>query len=125
MINTEEFALRLHKILEHHDLTASAFAQKIGVGRSSISHILSGRNKPSLEFVLKTLEVFPDIDLYWLIKGKGGFPKKDTPQKFTKNTGQKEAKTQHKRSINSLDKKNIDKIIVLYKDGSFEDFYKP
>jgi transcriptional regulator with XRE-family HTH domain len=46
------------------------FADKIGVQRSSLSHLLSGRNKPSLDFILKILDVFPDVDLYWMINGK-------------------------------------------------------
>jgi transcriptional regulator with XRE-family HTH domain len=51
------------------------FADKIGVQRSSLSHLLSGRNKPSLDFILKILDVFPDVDLYWMINGKGSFQK--------------------------------------------------
>ena len=50
------------------------FADKIGVQRSSISHILSGRNKPSLDFILKVTNEFTDVDIYWLLNGKGSFP---------------------------------------------------
>jgi antitoxin component HigA of HigAB toxin-antitoxin module len=60
--------------LDYYGLNASAFADKIGVQRSSLSHLLSGRNKPSLDFI-KILDVFPDVDLYWMINGKGSFPK--------------------------------------------------
>ena len=77
MINNEAFAKRLQKVIEFYGETASSFAEKIGVQRSSISHILSGRNKPSLEFVLKVLSSFPEVELYWLLNGKGHFP----PQK--------------------------------------------
>jgi transcriptional regulator with XRE-family HTH domain len=56
--------------LDYYGLNASAFADKIGVQRSSLSHLLSGRNKPSLDFILKILDVFPDVDLYWMINGK-------------------------------------------------------
>lgn len=76
MVNTDDFIKRLETILEYYGLNASAFADKIGVQRSSLSHLLSGRNKPSLDFILKILEVFPDIDLYWILNGKGSFPKK-------------------------------------------------
>ena len=76
MVNTDDFIKRLELILEYYGLNASAFADKIGVQRSSLSHLLSGRNKPSLDFILKILEVFPDIDLYWILNGKGSFPKK-------------------------------------------------
>jgi len=75
MVNTEDFIKRLEIILDYYGLNASSFADKIGVQRSSLSHLLSGRNKPSLDFVLKILEVFPDVDLYWILNGKGTFPK--------------------------------------------------
>ena len=63
--------------MEYYSLSASAFADKIDVQRSSISHLLSGRNKPSLDFILKVIEVFPDVDLYWILNGKGTFPKSE------------------------------------------------
>ena len=75
MVNIEDFIKRLEIILDYYSLNASSFADKIGVQRSSLSHLLSGRNKPSLDFILKILEVFPDIDLYWILNGKGTFPK--------------------------------------------------
>jgi predicted transcriptional regulator len=78
MVNTEEFIKRLEIILDYYSLNASSFADKIGVQRSSLSHLLSGRNKPSLDFILKILDVFPEVDLYWVLKGKGTFPKSET-----------------------------------------------
>src|SRR6056300_116713 len=74
MINTEDFTKRLRNIMEYYGESASSFAEKIGVQRSSISHILSGRNKPSLDFILKVLSSFPEVDLYWLFNGRGNFP---------------------------------------------------
>ncbi|NDP26987.1 MAG: helix-turn-helix transcriptional regulator [Flavobacterium sp.] len=75
MVNTEDFIKRLEIILDYYSLNASSFADKIGVQRSSLSHLLSGRNKPSLDFILKIMDVFPDVDLYWILNGKGTFPK--------------------------------------------------
>jgi transcriptional regulator with XRE-family HTH domain len=75
MVNIEEFTKRLEKIFNYYGLSASSFADKIGVQRSSLSHLLSGRNKPSLDFVLKVIEVFPEVDLYWILNGQGTFPK--------------------------------------------------
>ena len=75
MVNIEDFIKRLEIILDYYSLNASSFADKIGVQRSSLSHLLSGRNKPSLDFILKILEVFPEVDLYWILNGKGTFPK--------------------------------------------------
>ena len=75
MVNIDDFIKRLEIILDYNSLNASSFADKIGVQRSSLSHLLSGRNKPSLDFILKIIEVFPDVDLYWILNGKGTFPK--------------------------------------------------
>ena len=77
MVNIDDFVKRLEIILDYYSLNASTFADKIGVQRSSMSHLLSGRNKPSLDFVLKILDVFPDVDLYWILNGKGSFPKRE------------------------------------------------
>ena len=81
MINTTGFNSRLELILKHYGLSASVFAEKISVQRSSISHVLSGRNKPSLDFVLKIISSFPEVELYWLLNGKGTFPR--IPEKDT------------------------------------------
>ena len=78
MVNVENFAERLNIIMEYYELTSAMFADKIEVQRSSISHILSGRNKPSLDFVLKVLKEFPEVELYWLLNGVGSFPKSET-----------------------------------------------
>lgn len=77
MVNTDDFIKRIEIILDFYSLNASTFADKIGVQRSSISHLLSGRNKPSLDFVLKIMDVFPEVDLYWILNGKGTFPKSE------------------------------------------------
>jgi transcriptional regulator with XRE-family HTH domain len=62
---------RIREILEKSGLTSSEFADEIDVQRSSISHITSGRNKPSLEFVTKIKSKFPAISWDWLINGEG------------------------------------------------------
>ena len=77
MVNTDDFIKRLEILFDYYSLSASVFADKIGVQRSSLSHLLSGRNKPSLDFILKIIEVFPDVDLYWILNGKGTFPKSE------------------------------------------------
>lgn len=115
MVNSEEFVNRLEKILSFYNLSASSFADKIGVQRSSISHLLTGRNKPSLEFVLKVVTSYPEVNLYWLLNGKGAFPSKrestasPSPSSPTPNQSTSPEKT-------------LQKIIMLYTDGSFETF---
>ncbi|WP_025740214.1 helix-turn-helix domain-containing protein [Aquimarina pacifica] len=75
MVNSKDFGIRIQKIMDHNGISASSFADYLGVGRSSISHILSGRNKPSLDFVMKIIEAYTDVDMQWLLYGKGTFPK--------------------------------------------------
>ena len=69
MLNTESFLKRLEVIMLNNQLSAAAFAERIGVQRSSVSHILSRRNKPSLDFMLKIHEHFREVDLDWLLLG--------------------------------------------------------
>lgn len=85
MVNIDDFVKRLEIILDYYALNASSFADRIGVQRSSMSHLLSGRNKPSLDFVLKILDVFPDIDIHWILNGKGSFPKNEEGNSAVKN----------------------------------------
>ena len=122
MINSVEFTERLQKVIDFYDETASSFAEKIGVQRSSISHILSGRNKPSLDFVMKVLHSYPDVELYWLLNGKGKFPRDSNASeseilKYTNNN------TKLKEGASDLNS-DIDKIVIFYKDGTFKS-YKP
>ena len=62
---------RIELILKTKNISASKFADEIGVQRSSISHILSGRNNPSLDFIQKILKRFPDINSSWILTGSG------------------------------------------------------
>lgn len=145
MVNIDDFVKRLEMVLDYYGLNASAFADKIGVQRSSMSHLLSGRNKPSLDFVLKILEVFPDVDLYWILIGKGNFPKIDVDEiKVPNNTtpllsnqnvdadlfsaleGNVEKKSETKKMVGSktaylnLEDDEIEKIVLFYKNGTFK-----
>ncbi len=119
MVNNLEFTNRLKKVMEHHQLTASLFADKIVVQRSSISHILSGRNKPSLDFILKVTNTFTDVDMYWLLNGKGTFPKKTKEEKSSTPT-----LPIIKSNTNSSTEKRIQRIVVFYTDGTFEEYKK-
>ena len=116
MVNTLEFTSRLKKVMEHHKLTATLFADKVGVQRSSISHILSGRNKPSLDFILKITSEFSDVDIKWLLNGKGSFPNNlestasTTPSFFDSNS--------------ETNGKKIQRIVVFYNDGTFDEYKK-
>ncbi len=112
MINNLEFAERLKKVMDYYQLSAAIFAKRINVQRSSISHLLSGRNRPSLDFVLKVLDEFKDVELYWLLNGRGTFPKSEnnlsTPIFENINLGTTDTE--------------IDRIIIFYKDGTFKNY---
>lgn len=149
MLHTEEFIKRLEYILEHFGLSASAFADKVNVQRSSISHLLSGRNKPSLEFVMKVIDIFPELNLYWLLDGKGYFLKKDmedVKSNFEENTSTPILEKPIDNPPTLFDKednfeagatnflapenlftqksngKSVEKIVLLFTDGSFKEY---
>lgn len=132
MVNTADFTKRLEKILEEYELSAAAFAQKIDVGRATISHILSGRNKPSLDFALKVIAAFPEVDLYWLLLGQGSFPKSQDHHspiptlvplsEPSARTAQQATETSRIPSSHQSAGKAIKKIVVFYTDNTFESY---
>lgn len=144
MINSVTFATRLKEIMEYYDLTASAFSDEIDFNRSTISHLLSGRNKPSLDFVMKVLNRFPEVTVSWLLYGRGNFPsnidqdkseemerKKSKMDLFQENIEEKDSipltsSIQKDLTFRSLDakspEKKIKKIVIFYTDSSFETY---
>jgi len=140
MVNKEKFSRRLQDIFDYYDLTASAFAEKIDVGKATISHLLSGRNNPSLDFVLRVVNTFPEVELYWLLNGKGTFPK-SSPDPTQKNTKQTHAvasesipKTEPKANevtsappkeqdfTQSLSSGEVERIVIFFKNGTFKSY---
>ena len=124
---------RITQILEEQQLNSSAFADTIGVQRSSISHVLSGRNKPSLEFILKTVRAFPAYSTDWLLFGKSSespltylepveqaSPSTNQDIAFTDKPTREESPTVPNSTSNS--QAEIDKIVLLYKDGRFTEY---
>jgi transcriptional regulator with XRE-family HTH domain len=149
MVDSADFSKRLQKIMERNELNASSFAERIRVGRSSISHILSGRNKPSLDFVINTVTEFPEVDLYWLLNGTGTYPKIEIPPASSTGDQHPASISLHNKAdpnrpepsiekskdlfstsknekpalrVKSKEGKNIQKVILFYDDGSFEYF---
>lgn len=129
MVNKTEFANRLRKILEYHHLTASVFADRIGVQRSSISHILSERNKPSLDFILKVTRAFVSVDIYWLVYGTGSFPAEEdgsksiSPNTLPFDTDHTEGQEEQQYTTSNVAKK-IHKIVIFYNDGTFGEYIR-
>jgi transcriptional regulator with XRE-family HTH domain len=153
MVNIDDFIKRLEIILDYYNLTASSFADKINVQRSSLSHLLSGRNKPSLDFIIKVIDVFPEVDLYWILNGKGVFPKSENtsiplevsekrnqsipliessspePDLFSTVTNANTPIYIEKNTVESIKTENnsseeIERIVVFFKNGTFKN-YKP
>lgn len=129
MVNSDEFVFRVNKIMDYYQLSSSAFADRIKVQRSSISHLLSGRNKPSLDFVLKVVKEFDTVDLYWLLNGKGTFPKNiltSTLQETLKNNDpDKVIKIADETKPSSSINKKIERIVLFYSDGTFREYVQP
>ena len=120
MVNSVEFAKRLQKILDHYSISATAFSDEIEVNRSTISHLLSGRNKPSLDFVMKVVRHYPEVELYWLLNGKGSFPSTQDE----KPTEIPVVSPPPDKVVPSGSENDIERIVIFYKDGSFK-AYKP
>ena len=85
---------RINLILKAKNITARQFAEEIGIQPSGMSHIMSGRNNPSLEFVNKVVRRYPEIDANWLLLGRGEMymgltpgPKSLTPDPSPKERG--------------------------------------
>ena len=115
MINSTDFSKRIQQIIDYYNLNASSFAEKIGVQRSSISHILSGRNKPSLDFIMKVLSSFNDVDMYWLLNGKGNFPSLIKTQSVA-------SEMKDLIGDNFKEEQEIDRIVIFFKDGTFKNY---
>ena len=127
MINSINFAKRLKIIMEYYNLSAAAFSEKIGVQRSSISHLLSGRNKPSLEFVMKVISEFDEVELYWLLNGKGTFPKSQvtpTLSNYENTTTENQNVDKEFISKEIISNKIIERIVIFYKDGTFKEYLR-
>ena len=113
----KNFTNRLLEILEKKSLSGSQFAEKIGVQRSSVSHILSGRNKPSLDFIIKITSVFNDISLEWLINGK-----KTNDFSVEKNEFISDTPITKNVVSSELKEKELKEIVFFYKDNSYKIF---
>lgn len=136
---------RLQMVIKMNGMTNASFADEIGVQRSSISHVLAGRNKPSIDFIQKILVTFPKVNADWLVTGKkiGRTSEKEvieipvekesmgTPQQSLVDTlqdqepekyGSDQATDQPTYSKNKNNaQRSITKILVFYDDGTFEE----
>jgi predicted transcriptional regulator len=129
---------RIQKILQEYNISSTNLADKLNVQRSSISHILAGRNKPGFDFIQKLLKNYPEINARWLIIGKGAMYISDNQPTLpfsdsTETTTPRESNIQSQPTTdyqiknsqkgNSKNQKSIKKIVILYNDHSFDEFH--
>jgi DNA-binding XRE family transcriptional regulator len=136
MLNYSDIVKRIEVIREQEGLTAAAFAQKIGIPRSSLSHLVSGRNKPSLDLLVKIVSFFPHVSLDGLVYGKETSPppsstsEENTPEPIpgatdstiTTNDLFTEAPPTSVPITKSAATGNPKRILILFEDGSFENY---
>ena len=109
MINNELIVSRIKKLMNDNNLTPSSFAKKIESKRANVSHILSGRNKPSLNFLIKIVDSFDNISLDWFIDNEiKSLEEYKTPAYLNKN-----------KEDNTI---KIKTIVHFYENGTFRLF---
>jgi transcriptional regulator with XRE-family HTH domain len=128
---------RLLKIIKQNNLTSSRFADELGVERSGISHILSGRNQPSYDFLVKLMKLYPEINPDWLILGNGTMfrtpvTEKESiepelfdqiPQKKIKKEPVELSAIHDDNEISKVTNVTmIQQIVIFYRDGTFKPY---
>ena len=114
---------RIRMVIDSHRLTAGAFADKIGVQRSNVSHVLSGRNKPSFEFVEKMLLAFPKVQAHWLLTGKQQVSEQlEKPVESLQSSlvMKEEVPSANEKPLKAKSTKEVVKIVVFYNDFTFD-----
>lgn len=110
-------------IMESHKLNAGSFADRIGVQRSNVSHVLSGRNKPGFDFIEKLLHAFPRVSAEWLFTGK--HEKKEEIESSDLQIDTEPVRlfeVPEEKLKRSASGKKIVKTLVFYEDFTFDVF---
>ncbi|MBR5906446.1 MAG: helix-turn-helix transcriptional regulator [Bacteroidales bacterium] len=110
---------RLLKFLEAENITQAQFADSIGVARASISHIVSGRNKPGFDFIERTAKRFPALNIEWLITGKGRMYNSQEDMTLFQDPEEPYSPADFQPLSKS---KKVSRVIVFFEDGTFEEF---
>ena len=121
---------RIKKYMEYKNISAGELATQLEVQRSNISHVLNGRNMPGAAFIEKLLLSFPDLNARWLLTGSGEMlmdgenstTREVTPQPI--ETIKPLEKPQAKSIVNVNFEKPIDKVVLLFSDGTFVGYNK-
>ncbi len=121
---------RIKEFIDYKGIQAGELALLLEVQRSNISHILNGRNKPGASLIEKMLLVFPELNARWLLTGEGNMLESGNEKINLKTEAIKKEvplsvtmfEEQHKKPVNTG--KEIDKVILLYTDGTFTSHVK-
>ncbi len=121
---------RINHIISHFQISPSKLADEIGVQRANISHLLSGRNKPSLDLIQKILTRWNQINPEWLLLGRGDFLLGKTNESNNDSSeNNKIPKTENVSTQKNVtpavclsNPKSISKIVVFFSDGTFEEY---
>ena len=124
MVTHSEILKRIKSIISDNGFTNSSFADKIGVPRSTISHILSGRNNPSLDIIIKILDSFDEINANFLLKGEASTPSINRENKDFANTDltlfpELDVKESPKKEL-KIDEELVKSVILVYQNNKFE-----
>ena len=121
---------RIKKYMEYKNISAGELATQLEVQRSNISHVLNGRNMPGAAFIEKLLLCFPDLNARWLLTGNGEMlmdgenstTREAKPQPI--ETIKPSEKPQAKSIVNVNFEKPIEKVVLLFSDGTFVGYNK-
>ena len=120
-MNKKNILNRIKKIISDNNLSNSEFAEKIGIPKSSVSHLLSERNNPSLDVIIKISEIFEDISTDYLIFGYES--NKEIPSEPLNNLFHNINKESSKDSVKDSNN-TIKSIILIYENNKFEQIDK-
>ena len=120
-MNKKNILNRIKKIISDNNLSNSEFAEKIGIPKSSVSHLLSERNNPSLDVIIKISEIFEDISTDYLIFGYKS--DKEIPTEPLNNLFDDLNKETSKDSVKDSNN-TIKSIILIYENNKFEQIDK-
>jgi transcriptional regulator with XRE-family HTH domain len=138
---------KIKQILTTKNISPSHFADEIGIQRSSMSHILAGRNKPSLDIVQKIIKRFPDLGVAWILDdenlpvthpedpllARSEQTQKKTPEAkypdFQEKTMRPSRPETEERNSNHMSvkpettiEKKVDRVMIFYTDGTFQEY---
>lgn len=135
---------RLKQFLAAENITQAQFADTINVVRASVSHVLAGRNNPSYEFIRSIMIKYPELNIEWLIFGKGKMYKDSQPRvdlaqdmlfPISEDSASKiedthseqpvteiiEVETSDKSIQTIVNQRKVSKVIILFDDGSYQE----